>query len=173
MWDDHYNDVIMSEMASHQPHDCLLNRLFRRRSKKISELRVTGLCEGNSPVTGEFPAQSASNAENVSIWWRHHGWWNTLGSWSVWYLYMKWPINKYNAHIEPLFKHLNLLKVNNIFALEILKLYFRFKHGALPQYFLEETPERSYNLRSGYILIESSTSRYGGGNTYDNIFQEL
>ena len=26
---------------------------------------------GNSPVTGEFPAQMASNAENVSIWWRH------------------------------------------------------------------------------------------------------
>ena len=22
--------------------------------------------------TGEFPAQMASNAENVSIWWRHH-----------------------------------------------------------------------------------------------------
>ena len=27
---------------------------------------------GNSPGTGEFPAQMASNAENVSIWWRHH-----------------------------------------------------------------------------------------------------
>ena len=39
--------------------------------KKTSKLRVTGLCEGNSPVTSEFPAQSASN-ENVSIWWRHH-----------------------------------------------------------------------------------------------------
>ena len=24
------------------------------------------------PVTGEFPAQMASNTENVSIWWRHH-----------------------------------------------------------------------------------------------------
>ena len=23
--------------------------------------------------TGEFPAQTSSNAENVSIWWRHHG----------------------------------------------------------------------------------------------------
>ena len=46
--------------------------LFKRRSKKTSKIRVTGLCEGNSPVTGEFPAQRASNAENVSIWWRHH-----------------------------------------------------------------------------------------------------
>ena len=35
-------------------------------------LCVTGLCVGNSPGTGEFPAQMASNAENVSIWWRHH-----------------------------------------------------------------------------------------------------
>ena len=52
--------------------DCLLNRLFRRRSKKESKLRVTGLCDGNSPVTGEFPTQRASNAENISIRWRHH-----------------------------------------------------------------------------------------------------
>ena len=36
-------------VSSHQPHGCLLNRLFRRRSKKTSKLRVTGLCEGNSP----------------------------------------------------------------------------------------------------------------------------
>ena len=43
----------------------------RRRSKKTSELRFTGLCEGNSTVTGEFSAQKAINAENVSIWWRH------------------------------------------------------------------------------------------------------
>ena len=45
--------------------DYLLNRLFRPRSKKTPMLRVTGLCAGNSPVTGEFPAQMASNAENV------------------------------------------------------------------------------------------------------------
>ena len=59
-------------VSNHQPHDCLLNSLFRRRSKKTSKFRVTGLCEGNSLVTGEFPAQSASNAENVYISWRHH-----------------------------------------------------------------------------------------------------
>ena len=59
-------------VSKYQPHDCLLKRLFRRSSKKTSKLRVTGLCAGNSPGTGEFPAQMASNAENVSIWWRHH-----------------------------------------------------------------------------------------------------
>ena len=59
-------------VSNHQPHDCLLNRLFGRRSKKTSKLRGTGLCAGNSPVTGEFPAQMASNAETVCTWWRHH-----------------------------------------------------------------------------------------------------
>ena len=58
-------------VSNHQPHDCLFNRSVRCRSQKTSKLRVTGLCEGNSPVTGEFPAQMASNAESVSIWWRH------------------------------------------------------------------------------------------------------
>ena len=53
--------------SNHQPHDCLLKRLFRRRSKKTSKLRVTGHCEGNSPVIGEFPSQKASNAAKVSI----------------------------------------------------------------------------------------------------------
>ena len=53
-------------VSIHQLFDCLLNRL-RHRSKKTSKLRVTGLCDGNSPVADEFPAQRASNAENVSI----------------------------------------------------------------------------------------------------------
>ena len=59
-------------VSNHQTRDCFLNRLFRCRSKKRLKLRVTGLCTGNSPWTGEFPAQMASNAENVSIWWRYH-----------------------------------------------------------------------------------------------------
>ena len=58
-------------VANYQPHHCLLNRIFRRRSKKTSKLRVTCLC-AVSPVTGKFPAQTSSNAENVSIWWRSH-----------------------------------------------------------------------------------------------------
>ena len=36
-------------VSNHQPHECLFNRLFRRRSKETSKLRVTGLCVGNSP----------------------------------------------------------------------------------------------------------------------------
>ena len=59
-------------VSNHQPDDYLLSRSFRRRSKKTPKLRVTGLCAGNSRVTREFPEQMASNAGNVSIWWRHH-----------------------------------------------------------------------------------------------------
>ena len=59
-----YRDVIMSAVVSQiTTRDCLFNRLFRRRPKKFNS--VTGLCQGNSPMTGEFPAQRAINAENV------------------------------------------------------------------------------------------------------------
>ena len=51
-------------VSNHQPLHRLLNRLYGRRSKKTSKLRVTGLCVGTSPGIGEFPAQMASNAEN-------------------------------------------------------------------------------------------------------------
>ena len=58
-------------VSNHQPQHCLLYGLFRRRWN-IQAPRHWPLC-------GEFtsdrwtPAQMASNAENVSIWWRHHG----------------------------------------------------------------------------------------------------
>ena len=53
-------------VSNYRRLDCLLNRLSSRRSKKTSKLRVTGLCEGNPPVTGGFPSQMAVT-ENVSI----------------------------------------------------------------------------------------------------------
>ena len=56
----------------HRHLDCLLNPLSRRASKKPRKLRISDLYEGNSRVAGDFPAQRASNAENVSICWRHH-----------------------------------------------------------------------------------------------------
>ena len=66
----HYNgerDVAWNHRRLH----CLFISWFSCKSNKTSKLRVTGLCAGNSPVTGEFPAQKVSNAENVAIWWRH------------------------------------------------------------------------------------------------------
>ena len=60
-------------ISDHRRFDYMNDHLFGRRSQKTSKLRVTGLCGGNPPVTGGFPSQRASNAEYVSIWWRHHG----------------------------------------------------------------------------------------------------
>ena len=81
-------------VPNHHLHHCLLNILFRRRSKKTSNLRVIGLCMKNSPVTGEFPAQGASNAESVSIWWRQFEEWDIS---SVFYHHSSESIN----HLIP------------------------------------------------------------------------
>ena len=60
-------------VSNHQPHHCLLRPFIQTQIKDdTKKLRYTSFCARNSPVTGEFPAQMASNAENVSIWWRHH-----------------------------------------------------------------------------------------------------
>ena len=59
-------------VSTHRRLDCFFNRLFSHRPTKTSKLRLTGLCEVNSLVTGEFPTQRASNVKNVSILRRHH-----------------------------------------------------------------------------------------------------
>ena len=49
LWQLHWRHNGQDGVSNHQPHGCLLNYLFRRRSKKASKYRVTGLCVGNSP----------------------------------------------------------------------------------------------------------------------------
>ena len=51
-----HNDGI----SNHWHLDCYLNCLLRHRSKKTSKLRIIGLRDRNSPVTGEFPTQTCS-----------------------------------------------------------------------------------------------------------------
>ena len=58
-------------VSNHRRPDCLLNRLHKHRLKNIKAPRHWPLW-GEQPVTGGFPTQRASNAENVSIWWCHH-----------------------------------------------------------------------------------------------------
>ena len=61
-------------ISNHRRLRCLLNRLFRRRSKKISQHRVTGLCEGkslgpmNSPHRGPV-TQKMSRFDDVIMRW--------------------------------------------------------------------------------------------------------
>ena len=66
----HYSDVTKTIMASQitYPH-FLCNRLLKLTSKKTSKPALLALC---GEFTGEFPARGASNAEDVSICWRHH-----------------------------------------------------------------------------------------------------
>ena len=61
-------------VSNHQPHDCLFNSLFRRRPKNTPKLRVTGLCEGNSPVTGDCLRKGPVTRKmlpfnDVIVWW--------------------------------------------------------------------------------------------------------
>ena len=71
----HYNGVIMSALASEITSLMIVySAVYPRRSSKQQQqqqntpkLGVTGLCVGNSPVTGEFPTQRTSNVENISI----------------------------------------------------------------------------------------------------------
>ena len=80
-----YSDVIMTAMASKITGVSIVFWIVfsRCRWKKISKLRVTGLCEGNPPVIGGFASQRASKAENVSIWWRHHIY-MSITQWAPW-----------------------------------------------------------------------------------------
>ena len=69
-----YNDVKKGAIASQITSIMIVfSTIYSDADKKnTSKLRVTGHCVGNSPGTGEFPAQMPSNAENISTWRRHH-----------------------------------------------------------------------------------------------------
>ena len=70
----YYNDVIMGAITSQITNLTIVYSTvyLDADKKKTSKLRVAGICAGNSPGTGEFPAQMVSSAEFFSIWWRHH-----------------------------------------------------------------------------------------------------
>ena len=70
----HCSDVTMGAMASQITSLTIVYSTVysRRRSTKISKFRVTGLCAGNSLLTGALSTQGAINVENVFIW-RHYG----------------------------------------------------------------------------------------------------
>ena len=69
----HYNDVPLTSFSLKSPVIWLfVKQVMRTHIKEISKSALLALCDGNSPVTGEFPAQRDSNAEKASIWWRHN-----------------------------------------------------------------------------------------------------
>ena len=71
---EHCIDVIVSAMASQIIsvsiiYSTVCSGVDQRKHQSSASL---AFCARNSPVTGEFPAQRASNTENFSIWWRRH-----------------------------------------------------------------------------------------------------
>ena len=72
--------------------------------------------------------------------------------------------SKYNAHTDPLFKSLNLLKLKDLFELSVFKINFKFKHNLLPVYVSNMSTEsirnHPYNLRTRGPLefVNSSTA---------------
>ena len=89
----------------------------------------------------------------------------------------KWAVraitcSKYNAHTDPLFKKLNLLKVDDIYKITAIKFYYKYKKDLLPNYFknifTHEFPIHSYETRQRNIprpdipksLLAKSSIRY-------------
>ena len=136
--------------SNHQRLDGLLNRLFRRRSKNTSKFRLTGFCEGNLPVTDEFPSQKTSNAENASIWWRYHGRLNaTIKSW-----YVK-CFSQYWSFIKGIHRRIRLTKRQLHFWFVISWLQ-RLRYLCKLEFYLRkptESLEIKWNKISGHFAI--------------------
>ena len=89
----HYNDVIMSPMASQITSLAIVYwTVYSGTDEKTSKLHVTGLCEGNSPMTGEFPHKGPVTRkmfpfDDVIMWWF------TLIPFASWFLLPALPLN--------------------------------------------------------------------------------
>ena len=97
----HWRHNDQDGVSNHQPHGCLLNRLFGRRSKKTSKLRVTGLCARWIPRTkGQWRGKCfhlmTSSWDVLNVWWR-----SSLGI-CIWYYHKSKTINQRVTHLSNL-----------------------------------------------------------------------
>ena len=92
-------------VSNHQPHGCLLNRFFRRRSKKTSKLRVTGLCMGNSPGPVNSPHKGPVTRKCFHL---------MTSSWKVG---MDWYCNPHtpSPHGRGIMKKINVWSLMSVF----------------------------------------------------------
>ena len=106
---------------------------------------LLAICSGNSPITGEFPAQSR---------WCGALMFSLIGTWingrvnnrKAGDLRRHWAhygvtVMKYNAHTEPLLKVLDVLKIENTQKFNVLKFYYKYTYGTLPSYFYTDNIE--------------------------------
>ena len=88
-------------------------------------------------------------------------------------LLQKWSVrvisgNNYNAHTDPLFKKLRLVKLADLFTLNVLKMYNKFKHACLPSYvenmFENFSRHHEHETRQSLILEEPMVNKASGEN---------
>ena len=160
-------------VSNHRHLDCLLNCLFRHKWKKTLRLRVAGLCEGNSPVTGVFPEQRASNAENVSIWWRHHecGLRVRPGNVNMWAGFVRCQAIYWRGHIEIHSKHPNTLRPKD--ALGCQQMFGTIAWGLLaivPSHYLNQCWLINPHLsRMIYVFIATQNKWNNQGKSFEMI----
>lgn len=60
---------------------------------------------------------------------------------------------KYNSHTDPLFKKLNLLKIEDIYKMHCIKIFSNSRQGILPSYLTEQllTNESFHNYNTRQI----------------------
>ena len=70
---------------------------------------------------------------------------------------------KYNSHTDPLFKQLNLLKIEDIFKVQCLKFFFKFENNKVPIYFSEtfifNRTNHNYETRNREVFQRNTLSR--------------
>ena len=96
---DHAHTIFHDGVSNYQPHHCLLNRLFGRRSRKASKLRVTGLCAGNSPGPVNSPHKGPVTRKMVTVDDPIMAWHSVESpsmvdpQWNIWYWGSKWNLH--------------------------------------------------------------------------------
>ena len=105
---------------------------------------------GDSPGTGEFPAQMASNAENVSIWWRHHM--NRL------YIFLLTSVYTVSLHMSTLVveSHIATLLVNTTHAIFTCACFNSYPPGQNVRYFADDILKSIFLNEMICILIQIS-----------------
>ena len=65
----------------------------------------------------------------------------------------------YNSHTTPVFKELGILKINDLYQVQLYKLHYRHINNLLPAYFrtfaqfLPLYGDHSYNLRNSHFRL--------------------
>ena len=86
--------------------------------------------------------------------------------------------SRYNAHTEPLFKALNLLKIEHLYKINLLKFYYKLKNQSVPLYFnsfnLDAMRDiHDYNTRSNNMIPMNVTRTHFAQNSLRNVLPSM